>query len=44
MKEYGDRIGFKERLPKNKIYDIQGGESWVDAAMYLNDINEEHVT
>ena len=25
------------------MYDIQGGESWVDAAMYLNDISDEQL-
>ena len=46
IKEYGERIGFKEARQKNQsewVYDAAGGGSYIDAALYATGISDEQL-
>ena len=46
IKEYSERIGFKEPRQKNQsewVYDVTGGGSYIDAALYTTGIRDEQL-
>ena len=46
IKQYGDRIAFKEPCQKNQskwVYDVNKGGSYIDAALYATGISDGHL-